>query len=155
MIPPKTILVPTDFSGPANAALAYAVELAEKLDAKVHVVHTYELPMVGFPDGNLTITAEMASQIIQAADEALAVLARKYEHRKVAITTSLEQADPRLGIIEAAAKVGADLIVMGTHGRRGIARVIMGSTTEAVLRTASVPILTIREAPQTSKAPAR
>lgn len=146
MTPPKTVLVATDFSETSAAALEYAVELAGKLGAKVHVVHAFELPLVGFPDGNVTITAEMASRIISAAETALAEISKKYASRDVELQTRLEQADPREGILTAAEKVGADLIVMGTHGRRGIARALIGSVAENVVRTSPIPVLTLRSA---------
>jgi nucleotide-binding universal stress UspA family protein len=149
MIPPTTILVPTDFSEPAGAALDYAVQLAEKLGAKVHVVHAFELPIVGFPDGNMMITAEMASRLIEGAQKALDDLVQKYEGRRVELKSFLEQADPRDAVLSATKKVGADLIVMGTHGRRGIARALIGSVAESVVRTSSVPVLTLREARDT------
>ena len=146
MIPPKTILVPTDFSEAAGVALDYAVELAAKLGAAVHVVHAFELPLVGFPDGTMTISAEMASRIIDAAQKALDELAKKHASRNIELHTFLEQADPRDAVLSAAKKVGADLIVMGTHGRRGIARALIGSVAESVVRTSSIPVLTLREA---------
>ena len=140
---PKTILVPTDFSDASEAALAYAITLGAKLEASVHVVHAFELPLVGFPDGTMTITAEMASRIIEGAQKGLDDLTRKYGHRGVKLSTSLEQADPRDGVLTAAEKVKADLIVMGTHGRRGISRALIGSVAEGVVRTAPVPVLTV------------
>lgn len=145
MIPPKTILVPTDFSEPARDALDYAVELAEKLDAKVHVMHAFELPLVGFPDGNMTITAEMATRITVAAQSALDDILTRYRPRRVGLVTSLVQGDPREAVLTKAEEIGADLIVMGTHGRRGIARALIGSVAESVVRTSSVPVLTLRE----------
>ena len=146
MIPPKTILVPTDFSEPAQKALDYAVELAEKLGAKVQVIHAFELPLVGFPDGTVTITAEMATRITVAAQKALDEVVEKYKGRSVELVTSLVQGDPREIVLETAKKLGADLIVMGTHGRRGIARALIGSVAESVVRTSSIPVLTLREA---------
>ena len=145
MIPPKTILAPTDFSEPAQKALDYAVELAEKLGAKVHVIHAFELPLVGFPDGTMTITAEMATRITVAAQKSLDEVVARYKGRSVEILTSLVQGDPREMVVETARKVGADLIVMGTHGRRGIARALVGSVAESVVRTSSIPVLTLRE----------
>ena len=149
MIPPKTILVPTDFSETAQKALDYAVELAEKLGAKLQVIHAFELPLVGFPDGTLTITAEMATRITVAAQKALDEVVAKYKGRPVELMTSLVQGDPRELVLEAARKLGADLIVMGTHGRRGIARALIGSVAESVVRTSSIPVLTLREARDT------
>ncbi|MBX3197872.1 MAG: universal stress protein [Labilithrix sp.] len=149
MIPPKTILVPTDFSEPARVALDYAVQLAEKLGSSVHLVHAFEIPLVGFPDGVMTISAEMASRIIDAAQKALGELVQPYASRKVEIHTSLEQADPRDAVLAVAERLGADLIVMGTHGRRGIARALIGSVAESVVRTSSLPVLTLRAASDT------
>jgi nucleotide-binding universal stress UspA family protein len=140
---PKKILVPTDFSEPSEAAVAYAVGLAQELGAEVHVVHSFELPLVGFPDGVLAVSAEMASRIIDASETALARIREEYAARGVTLETSLEQADPREGVLAAAKKNGADLIVMGTHGRRGLARALIGSVTEAVVRTSPVPVLTV------------
>jgi nucleotide-binding universal stress UspA family protein len=140
---PKTILVPTDFSEPSKAALEYALMLANKLDAKVHLVHAYELPVVGFPDGTLTITADMATRIIEAARDSLAQLVDAYKDRGVELTSAIEQADPRDGVLSAAKKVNADLIVMGTHGRRGLSRALIGSVAEGVVRRSPVPVLTV------------
>lgn len=140
---PKKILVPTDFRDPSTAALEYAVVLAQKLGAVVHVVHSYEFPIVGFPDGILTVSADMASRILDAATTELAKLASSYEKQGIKLETSIEQADPREGVLKAAEKVGADLIVMGTHGRRGVSRALIGSVTEAVVRTSPVPVLTV------------
>ena len=149
MIPPKTILVPTDFSHAAAVALDYAVELAQKLGAKLQVMHAFELPLVGFPDGNMTITAEMATRITVAAQKALDDIVAKHKPRDIEIVTSLVQGDPREAVLTKAAEVGADLIVMGTHGRRGIARALIGSVAESVVRTSSIPVLTLREAKDT------
>lgn len=148
MNPPQKILVPTDFRAPAAAALEYAVGLATKLGATVHVVHSYELPLVGLPEGVLTITAEMAGRIMDAARSELDKIAEVYAKRGVDLETSLEQADPREGVLIAANKVGADLIVMGTHGRVGISRALIGSVAESVVRTSPVPVLTVHAKPK-------
>ncbi len=145
MIPPKTILVPTDFSEPARTALDYAVELAEKLGAKVHVTHAFELPLVGFPDGVMTISAEMATRITVAAQRALDDIVAMHRTRAIELQTSLVQGDPREAVLGVAKEIEADLIVMGTHGRRGIARALIGSVAESIVRTSSIPVLTLRE----------
>ena len=146
MSTPKLLLVATDFSEPSSAALTYAVELAKGIGAKVHLVHADELPVIGFPDGTLTISAEMASRIISAAEKALADLVRTHADAGVELTTSLEQADPRDGILAAAKRLEADMIVVGTHGRRGIARALIGSVAENVVRRAEIPVLTVHAA---------
>lgn len=140
---PKTILVATDFREAAAAALDYAVRLGQKLGATVFLVHTYELPVVGLPDGVIVLTAEMASHMISAAEAALKKEIEPYAARGIVVRTILEQGDPREGVLAAAKKSGADLIVLGTHGRRGLARALLGSVAEAVVRTAPVPVLTV------------
>lgn len=140
---PKNILVPVDFGEASEAALAYAVDLAEGTDAKVFVLHSYELPLVGLPDGVVSATAELTGRVVRAAQQALDELVRRYEKRKVPVTSHLEQGDAREVILRQAERLGADLIVIGTHGRRGIARALIGSVAESVVRTSPVPVLTV------------
>lgn len=146
----EKILVPTDFSESAEAGIGYAVSLAERLSAEVHVVHAFELPLYGFPDGNLAITAEMASKLIEISERELAEVKKRYMARNVVITTHLEQCEPREGILRAARRIGANLIVMGTHGRRGLARVLIGSTAEYIVRTSPIPVVTVHR-PETKE----
>ena len=143
MTPIKTILVPTDFSEPAAYALSYAVELAEKLGAKVLVVHSWELPIVGFPDGVLVPTADVAAHFLTACGQAIDDLIAPYRSGHVEVSRLLRQGDPRSTVLVAAAETGADLIVMGTHGRRGLSRALLGSVTERLIRTSPVPILSV------------
>lgn len=141
---PKTILVPIDFGDASTAALDYAVDLAERLDAKVFVLHSFEIPIVGFPDGVMPANAELTSQVIARSEKALADARARHATRKVPLTTLLEQGDAREVILAKAKELGADLLVLGTHGRRGIARALLGSVTETVVRTSPIPVLTVR-----------
>lgn len=146
---PKNILVPVDFGDASDAAVAYAVDLAETTGAKLVLLHAFEIPIVGVPDGVVAVTAELTSRIVEAAEKALGALVARYEGRGVTITARLEQGDARDVILTQASKVGADLIIIGTHGRRGIARALIGSVAERIVRTAPIPVLTIHahEAP--------
>jgi nucleotide-binding universal stress UspA family protein len=143
MNPIKKILVPTDLGEPGESALAYAVGLSESLGAEVILLHAFELPVIGFPDGALVATADLASRIVNASQKALGEAVERYKGRKVKLSPVLTQGDPREIILAVANDMGADLIVMGTHGRRGIARALIGSTTESVVRTSPVPVLTV------------
>ncbi|HEY8074652.1 MAG TPA: universal stress protein, partial [Labilithrix sp.] len=98
----KTILVPVDFSEASDKALDYAVDLAKQLDGRIVVMHAFEIPMVGFPDGTLVATAEIASRILNASQKALedAVIQRK--DAGIPMTTRLCQADPRDAIVSLA-----------------------------------------------------
>jgi nucleotide-binding universal stress UspA family protein len=139
----ETILVPIDFERPSEHALAYAVGLAEQLGANVHVITTYELPIASFPDGALVASAEIVSRLIELSQAKLDDACAPYRNGKVPLTSHLEQGDPSHTIVEVAKARNASLIVMGTHGRKGLARALMGSTTEAVLRASDVPVLTV------------
>ena len=143
MTPIQTILVPMDFGAPSEAALAYAVDLAEALGARLYLLHTYQVPLVGFPMAAAPAVGDLAGQIAAEGQKALEAAVSKVQGRKVEITPVLKQGDPREVILEMAKDVRANLIVMGTHGRRGIARALIGSVTESVVRTADVPVLTV------------
>jgi nucleotide-binding universal stress UspA family protein len=143
---PKIILVPTDFSVAAETALDSALALASKLGAKVYVLHAYQLPVVGFPDGVLVPTAEIASRVVSWAQSELAACVGKRKESGVEIVSILKQADAREAVLAVAEEIGADLVVMGTHGRRGIARALIGSVAESVVRTSPVPVMTIHAA---------
>ncbi len=143
---PKILLVPTDFSVAAEAALDHALGLASKLGAKVYVLHAYQLPVVGFPDGVLVPTAEIASRVVSWAQGQLAVCVARRKESPVEIVPILKQADARDAVLAVADEVSADLIIMGTHGRRGIARALIGSVAESVVRTSPVPVMTVHAA---------
>jgi nucleotide-binding universal stress UspA family protein len=152
MSSPKHILVPTDFSETAQQALEYAVGLAAKLGAEVTLLHAYVLPVVGLPEGGIFVTSEIAQRILDGAQGALDAAVKRHEKRGVAITALLKNGDPREVIDAVAGQVGADLIVMGTHGRRGLSRILIGSVAEYVVRTASHPVLTVQGPVSVAKA---
>jgi nucleotide-binding universal stress UspA family protein len=138
----RKILVPTDFGAPSTAALEYALGLASALGASVTAFHAYEIPMVGVPDGTFVATPEMVSRIQSAAAEALAATLRSREG-KVPLDSLLREGRPWEAIHQAAKEVGADLVVLGTHGRHGLVRALLGSVTEKVVRTSVVPVLVV------------
>jgi nucleotide-binding universal stress UspA family protein len=143
---PKTILVATDFSAAGELAVDQALALAAKVGAQVHVLHAYELPILGFPDGVVIPDTEIASRILGWAEKELAACVARRKESAVTIFPILEQADPRQAVLTVAKRISADLVVMGTHGRRGVARALIGSTAEAVVRASTVPVLTVHAA---------
>jgi nucleotide-binding universal stress UspA family protein len=140
---PKTILVPTDFGDASQSAVDYAVALAKKLGANLVIVHTYEIPVVGFPDGAMVITADLGERILEGAQAGLDKEVARVSTSGLALRSMIKQGDAWRCILDAADEVGADLIVMGTHGRKGLPRVLIGSVAEKVVRTATVPVLTV------------
>lgn len=140
----KKILVPTDFSSQAEHALDYAIELADKLSAEVNLVHIYEIPMLSVPESPWVVTADVITSIENASKAALDAMVAKRKRPAAQLKSHLRMGDPRSMIEAIVAELGIDLICMGTHGRRGITRVLLGSVAEYVVRTSSVPVLTVR-----------
>ena len=141
---PRKILVPTDFSEHSEKALDYALELAERLDAEVHVLHVYEIPFLTVPDAPWVITSDVVASIEGASKVALDKLVTQHQRGKVRVKTLLKSGDARAQIDAAAMETGAELIVMGTHGRRGIAHALLGSVAEYVMRSSVAPVLSVR-----------
>jgi nucleotide-binding universal stress UspA family protein len=138
----KHILVATDFGEPANRALDFALMLASKFESKVTIVHASWLPPVAYAayaEGLLWPTDEMA----RGAKEALQTLVSGARKRYSNVEGLVVIGEPRGTILDVAQERGADLIAMGTHGRRGLSRVFLGSVAERVVRVSPVPVLTI------------
>ena len=140
---PRNILVPIDFSDTAETALDYAVVLANKLDARVHLLNVIGVPALGVPELGVALTASVIDSVVRSNQEALDKLANARRHAVQIGEVMLRTGDARDVILKTADEVGADMIVMGTHGRRGVRRALLGSVAESVVRTASCPVLTI------------
>jgi universal stress protein A len=138
--PPKNILVPTDFSDGAEPAVAYAFALAKSTGAKVHVLHAYSIP--AFPE-NVSLSSDLLTGMKEIAEKKLRDIAAKYQATGTVGEPLLRMGDPRDLISHGIAELNIDLVVMGTHGRRGLTRVILGSVAGYVIRTASCPVLVV------------
>jgi universal stress protein A len=141
---PATILVPIDFSHGAEAALDYAVELAGKLDAKVHLLNVIGIPALGVPELGIALTSSVIEQLIADNQAGLERLAASRRATGRIGDVVLKTGDARDVINQTATELGVGMIVMGTHGRRGLSRALLGSVAESVVRTAVVPVLTVR-----------
>jgi nucleotide-binding universal stress UspA family protein len=137
----SNILVPTDFSPCSEQALDYAIEMADKLGAKVHLLSVIGIPSYGVPELGVGLTATMMDNMITDTQRALDQLRRD---RKSVSQALVRAGDARDVILQTAEELPADLIVMGTHGRRGISRALLGSVAEMIVRTSPVPVLTVR-----------
>jgi nucleotide-binding universal stress UspA family protein len=136
-----TFLCPVDFSPPSDRALAYARDLAAALGARLHVVHVNELPFYALASGASALGPAFA---IRAESEIHREITKRAESVEgVQTTTEVVEGTPHEEIVRLAAEHAATLIVMGTHGRRGVARVLIGSVAERVVRTSIVPVLTV------------
>jgi nucleotide-binding universal stress UspA family protein len=144
------ILVPTDFSETAGHALRYGSDLARSLGARLTVL--YSDPFVPPLDYTATVGGwdeYSLAQLKARAEEALQRDAKANIDPEVLYDTVVRVAPPLDGILAQARESGAGLIVMGTHGRTGFRRLIIGSVTEAVMRNAEVPVIAVppRSAP--------
>lgn len=140
----KRILVPTDFSEPADAALTYALDLAAKLGARVTLIHVFDDPFAnGIYTGEyMPMPAEMRAEIIADLRRKLAEAVARRGHSEM--NPEVLFGSTARTIVDGASERNVDLIVMGTHGRGGMAHLLLGSVAERVVRTASCPVLTIR-----------
>lgn len=151
---PKTILVPTDMSEAAEEALDFACELAQPFDATIHLLHVISIPVLGVPELGVALTSTVIDSMVRDDQEALDDLACRKRHKAKFAPVMLRTGDARDLIVQTAKEIGADLIVMGTHGRRGVSRALLGSVTESVVRTAPCPVLTVRPHTASHKAAA-
>jgi nucleotide-binding universal stress UspA family protein len=138
----RRILVPHDFSPTAQAALDYALDLGEKVGASVTIVHAYEYPILTYPEGP-PVTPELVGQVKHAATAALDALVQRSRRPGVAVDGVLREGTAWHEILGAAADLAVDLVVVGTHGRRGISRALLGSVAEKIVRAARCPVLTV------------
>jgi len=137
MIVLERILVPIDFGQTSEAALTYAIELTRLFGARLHLLHVFDLSTdirgfpvpVGEPEGG--------------AENHLAALLCRADRRDLGPVCESRVGTPADEILEYASLRDIDLIVMGTHGREGIARALLGSVAEMVVRKATCPVLTV------------
>lgn len=141
----KRILVPIDFSGNAALALDYAHGLALKFDAAIHLVHVCEVPsmMTASMDAYAIAYTDWSQRLGEEAERQLNKI--KDGISDVKVTTEVLFGGPAMAIVDDAETNQADLIVMGTHGHGAMMHVLMGNVAERVVRTASCPVLTVRE----------
>lgn len=142
------ILVPTDFSPASDAAVHYARALAETFGATLRLLHVLEDPAAStafVADGYGVDTADIREALFADARERLARALPLTERARFHVTSEALVGMPAATIVDYAAAAGANLIVMGTHGRTGLAHLLMGSVAEHVVRTAPCPVLTVRQ----------
>jgi len=142
----RRILVPIDFSPHADAAIAWAVDLARRYDASIVLTHVYQPLSLALPDGYVLQSAMALSDLLAKIDEALDAAKQRIELMSpgIGVKTAVRQGAPWAEIGALAREAPCDLIVMGTHGRTGIKHALLGSVTEKVVRTAPCPVLTVR-----------
>ncbi|ELZ71701.1 UspA domain-containing protein [Haloferax prahovense DSM 18310] len=136
----EEILLPVDGSPAAEQAIPHVFDLAERYDATVHVLFVVNTTRdnAGIIGGTVLETLEQEGQ--RVVDEVV----ERGESRGIETVGAVRRGAPHETILDYATEHGAEVIAMATHGRTGVERVLLGSVTERVVRTAPVPVLTVR-----------
>lgn len=143
----RRILVPVDGSAAASQGLNEAIELASNLKARIRLVHVVEPILLMPAEAMAGAVIELAEGVRHAGSELLQETEKKVSNAGVEVDQALLEAFGRSAgecIVKEAEDTKADLIVCGTHGRRGIRRLLMGSDAEYIVRRAPVPVLLVR-----------
>ena len=143
----QKILLPTDFSGCANFALPYAAAIARAAKATIVCVHVVEpvVPAVGYTGlAEPMPIADISGQLEDSAERQLPKLAECEECVGLEVEEIIVHGDPAAEIVRVAQEQEVDLIVISSHGRTGLGRMIFGSTAEAVVRHANCPVLVVK-----------
>jgi nucleotide-binding universal stress UspA family protein len=144
---PSRILVPVDLMEGSRAIVDYAVQLARPFNASVELLHAWEPPQYVAPD--LLVAApgwnpqSLEKTALDAARKELEALIGSFKGASVPLTQRLEVGEPAAAVLRVAEVGGFDLIVMGTHGRRGLPRLLLGSVAQKVIARAHCPVLTL------------
>ena len=140
------ILVPVDFHGSSRAALELAIELAKADDAELTVMHAIEIPIYAYMNEEYP-AIDPLTPLQDAARAELAQTLSGVQRQLPAARGELRVGSAALEILAAIEDVHADLVVIGTHGRHGLGRVVLGSVAEKVVRLSPAPVLTVRNHP--------
>lgn len=147
----QRILAPVDFSKCSLDALEYAAQLARRFSAVLRILHVLE-PIYHDPELGLSPIEESTKHRAQS-ESRLSVLAASLQGHELSVQTAIRGGIAAESILDSQQEQGSDMIVMGTHGRRGLSYVVSGSVAEAVLRQADCPVLTVRAAKLTPHTP--
>jgi universal stress protein A len=146
------ILVPTDFSEPSEAALEYARGLAGTFGASLLVLHVFDAPVMAgamSPEGFIAESPEVLARLFEDARSRLQRRVTAADRHHYGAKTEIVTGASADCIVNYARDRGIDLIVMGTHGRSGLAHLLVGSVAEKVVRAAPCPVMTVHRAPAT------
>lgn len=138
----ERILVPTDLGKASERALQWAVELALQLPATLCLLHVYEVPASAYASGNFT-AVDLLTPIEDGAREDLERTLADVKARLPDASAVMRRGSPWVEILYTIGETKADLVVMGTHGRRGITHALLGSVAEKLIRASPVPVLTV------------
>ena len=140
----RLILCPVDFAKPSQRALETALDLAQRLKVAVRVMHVFQLSATALPEVATDDLKGIEDVLESRLQEKLDSLVKGIAKPGVEISAGIAEGVPYVEIVRGAKALHADLIVIGTHGRTGLAHMMLGSVAERVVRTSDVPVLTVR-----------
>ena len=143
----RTILVPTDFSEYAEYAFPWALQMAADWQAKLVLFHAVvPISPLAFPDSAYLLELRrVEADMLADAEKRMAECVKKQGSSAVVMEARIVVGEPVSEIYQAVGREQADLIIMGSHGRTGLAHVLLGSVAERVIRHASCPVLVVRK----------
>jgi nucleotide-binding universal stress UspA family protein len=144
MVEIKKILFPVDFTENSKKVLPYVKYMAEKFAAQIHLIHVVRGPeeFTGFEMGTAWFST-FENELVEGAQKAMERLVEEDMRGAKDVERSVAVGEVAEEIISYAEKMGADMIVMGTHGRKGLEKILFGSVARGVVAGASCPVLTV------------
>lgn len=148
----ESILVPTDFSAGSRRAAEFACGLAKVLKARITLLHVLHVPTAEYGDAVYATVVDRMPSLLRSCEAALQAEAAAVSESDVEIATLLREGNAAHEIANVARTQKVDLVIIATHGRRGLARGLLGSVTEKVVRLSTVPVLTLHPFPEDAEA---
>ena len=145
MNPVRVILVPLDFSTHSDAALDRAVDFAKAFGAKIHLLHSYAVPVQGVMPYDFAVPDGVWDGIRKVAGQKLEEFRQNLASEGLEVSTEVSPVMPSEAILAVSREIGADLIVMGTHGHTGLRHALLGSVAERTIRLAPCSVLTVKQ----------
>jgi nucleotide-binding universal stress UspA family protein len=142
----RRVLAPTDFSDASAPAVRYAAEMAEKFGAELTLLHVVQDLSLIVPDVMMPLptTAPAVDEMVAGAKSGIAGVVQKLGLQKLNPKAEVRIGAPAAEIVAAAGDLKVDLLCIGTHGRTGLAHLLLGSVAERIVRHAPCPVLTVR-----------
>lgn len=137
------IVCAIDFSDSSDRALEHALGMAQRFGGKVVAVHAWQLPVYAVPDGVAVFGPEVVAEITDGLQKQLSKTLEKFRRPGVTLEGKLVAGSPVESVLEAAKELDAEMVVIGTHGRTGVARLVIGSVAERLVRLATIPVVVV------------
>lgn len=148
MAPLRNLLCAVDFSDTSIEALRYATATARRTGGVIHVLHAWLPPVIPLAEGGVVLRVEVSKRITADLERGVRDLVAKHCEPAIPVETHVVMADVAPCIVGRARTWGCDTIVIGTHGRSGLPRALLGSVAERVLRMSSLPVLVVPRRPE-------